>query len=219
MKIGSGDINILVGAAVRVAGLVPQSQSYRETGAAADPIVGPEVGGGVVETKGETPEAGPEKAGKGSNPGAVEVSRVIRQFGQALAGTRDDQQLNRRELVELHSLRKRDRAVRSHEQAHRAAGAGLVTGGSYSYERGPDGNRYAVAGEVQIDIYRESTPRATIIKMGKVKRAALAPVDPSSQDQRVAAQADRIMARARREMNNNIDPGMESGKPLIDILV
>ena len=43
-------------------------------------------------------------------------------------------------------------------------------------------------------------PRATILKMQQVVRAALAPADPSSQDQQVAAAAAAAIARARVEL-------------------
>jgi hypothetical protein len=82
-----------------------------------------------------------------------------------------------------------------------AAGAGVVMGGaSYQYQRGPDGKMYAVGGEVKIDTSRERDPQDTIRKMQQVKRAALAPAQPSGQDRSVAAQASQIEAEARIEM-------------------
>ena len=62
-------------------------------------------------------------------------------------------------------------------------------GAHFQYKRGPDGRRYAVAGEVSIDTSPEKDPRATLQKMRTVERAALAPAHPSPQDRRVAAQA------------------------------
>jgi hypothetical protein len=61
---------------------------------------------------------------------------------------------------------------------------------------------YAVGGEVKIDISPESTPEATIRKMQQVRKAALAPAQPSSTDRAVAAQATQIEAQARIEKNN-----------------
>jgi hypothetical protein len=113
----------------------------------------------------------------------------------------DGEPLTREEIARLAELKKRDRVVRAHEQAHMAAAAGLVRRGmSLSYQKGPDGRRYAVAGEVQIDASKESTPSETIVKMKKVRAAALAPVDPSSQDRRVAAGAMAKMSQARMEL-------------------
>ena len=99
-------------------------------------------------------------------------------------------------------LQKRDREVRAHEQAHVAAGGQYVRGGAqYQYESGPDGRRYAVGGEVSIDTSRVSgDARGTIRKAQAVRRAALAPADPSTQDYRAAASASRIEAEARRDL-------------------
>ena len=46
-------------------------------------------------------------------------------------------------------LRQTDRQVRAHEQAHLAAAGGLARGVSFTYVTGPDGQRYAVGGEVR----------------------------------------------------------------------
>ncbi len=106
-----------------------------------------------------------------------------------------------RRLIE--ELKKRDREVKSHESAHIAAGGGLVKGGAkFNYETGPDGQRYAIGGEVQIDIAPDKDPQRTIQKMQQVRSAALAPADPSGQDRAVAAKAAQIEAQARMELNS-----------------
>ena len=109
--------------------------------------------------------------------------------------------LTRKEQMEVRGLRKRDQEVRAHEQAHIAAGAGVTRGGPrYEFERGPDGGLYAVEGEVSIDTSEARTPEETIRKMERVKAAALAPANPSSQDRRVAAQAAAKAQKARAEI-------------------
>jgi hypothetical protein len=91
--------------------------------------------------------------------------------------------------------------VHSHELAHLAAAGGYArSGASYTYKRGPDGRDYAVGGEVQIDTSSARTPEATVAKMQVVRQAALAPADPSSQDQLVAAQASVQIAKAAQEL-------------------
>ncbi|ACV37473.1 hypothetical protein CAP2UW1_4232 [Candidatus Accumulibacter phosphatis] len=55
-------------------------------------------------------------------------------------------------------LRATDRNVRAHELAHIAAGAGLTGAASFTYQLGPDNQRYAVAGEVSIDISSGGDP-------------------------------------------------------------
>lgn len=113
----------------------------------------------------------------------------------------DGEPLTESEVQILNELKQRDREVRAHEQAHIAAAAGLATSGaSFAYTRGPDGQRYATGGEVGIDTSPASTPEATIAKMQTVRRAALAPAQPSSTDRRVAAVAGRRLAQARMEL-------------------
>lgn len=111
-------------------------------------------------------------------------------------------ELTPEEEKEVEKLKKIDREVRAHEQAHQAAGGGLIRGGpNYQYQKGPDNRNYAVAGEVQIDISPvPGDPQATIMKMQQVKRAAMAPADPSPQDRAASARASQIEAQARQEL-------------------
>jgi len=103
----------------------------------------------------------------------------------------------------VEQLRSTDRAVRAHEAAHIAAGGSYVSGAaSYTYQTGPDGQRYAVGGEVSIDTSPESTPAATIRKMEAVRAAALAPADPSATDRAVAASAAQVAAQAQTELRS-----------------
>ncbi|PKO86765.1 MAG: hypothetical protein CVU18_13300 [Betaproteobacteria bacterium HGW-Betaproteobacteria-12] len=106
---------------------------------------------------------------------------------------------------QVDALKQTDRKVRSHEQAHMAAGAGLVRGSSYAYQAGPDNKRYAVAGEVSIDTSPGRTPEETIAKAQQIRAAALAPADPSTQDRRVAAAASQMEMQARQEMAQAAD--------------
>lgn len=112
------------------------------------------------------------------------------------------QQLSPEEQKEVEELKKRDAEVRRHEQAHLAAAGSLARSGpQYEYVVGPDGKRYAVSGEVQIDTSDvRDDPEATIKKAQKIKKAALAPDHPSSQDTRIAAEATRMESEARREL-------------------
>src|SRR5690606_18635988 len=71
---------------------------------------------------------------------------------------------------------------------------------SFTYESGPDGARYAVDGEVSVDTSPEETPEETIAKAQVIRRAALAPAEPSAADRSVAAQATQMEAQARAEL-------------------
>jgi hypothetical protein len=103
----------------------------------------------------------------------------------------------------LTKLKTRDQQVRAHEQAHLAASGGYAKGGAtFSYEQGPDGQLYAVGGEVGIDTSPvKGDPKATIRKAAIIRAAAEAPMDPSSQDRMVAAQAGQMSAQAQRELD------------------
>ncbi len=112
-----------------------------------------------------------------------------------------EEELSDEDKSQLRELKKRDTEVRTHEQAHLAASGGHATSGaSYTYQKGPDGQNYAIGGEVSIDTSAESTPEATIQKMATVQKAALAPASPSGQDRSVAASAAQAKMQAQQEL-------------------
>ncbi|MEM9177228.1 MAG: putative metalloprotease CJM1_0395 family protein [Myxococcota bacterium] len=136
-----------------------------------------------------------EARGEGAASGASSEA------SQAGSGSGRPGELTPEEQEEVTRLKKRDAEVRAHENAHKAAAGRHARGGpTYEYERGPDGRRYAVGGEVQIDTSPvPNDPDATILKMRQVRRAALAPAEPSPQDRRVASEAAQQEAAARQE--------------------
>ena len=122
--------------------------------------------------------------------------------GQSKDGEkRDASGLTEAERDQVKELKKRDTEVRNHERAHQAAGGQYAGSPSYTYQTGPDGRRYAIGGEVSIDISPERDPAATIAKMERVRSAATAPAEPSPQDYKVAAAADKARMEAQRELN------------------
>src|SRR5690606_19926316 len=105
------------------------------------------------------------------------------------------------EQIKIQQLKARDSEVKAHEQAHAGVGGSYAGAPSYSYQQGPDGKRYAVGGEVQIDIAPiANDAKATITKMQQVQAAALAPAQPSSADLSVAAKAAQQAQQARAEL-------------------
>ncbi|WP_286239795.1 putative metalloprotease CJM1_0395 family protein [Neptuniibacter halophilus] len=105
------------------------------------------------------------------------------------------------ELEITRELAKRDREVRAHEQTHAAIGGQYASAPSYSYERGPDGRLYAVAGEVKIDTSPiPNDPQATLEKAEIIQRAALSVAEPSSADRAAAAEARVMAIEARAEI-------------------
>ena len=112
------------------------------------------------------------------------------------------EQLSKEEQVQIQQLKRRDLEVKSHEQAHlSAAGALAIGGASFTYTTGPNGVRYATGGEVNIDTSSvEGDPAASLRKADAIRRAALAPTSPSSQDQLVANRATGMAEAARTEL-------------------
>lgn len=111
------------------------------------------------------------------------------------------QELSAEELQAVEELKARDREVRAHEMAHLASAGQHARGGpSYTFQQGPDGRRYAIGGEVPIDVGEEKTPEQTIQKMRAVRSAAMAPANPSPADRSIAASASALEAQARQEI-------------------
>ena len=132
---------------------------------------------------------------------AVALSEAL----QSAAGKADGMittELTPEEKKIVAELKARDAEVRQHERAHlAAAGSSAAGGASFDYVTGPDGQRYATGGEVQLDTGTVTgDPEATIRKAQQIRRAALAPAQPSSQDRSVAAAATRMEMEARIEL-------------------
>jgi hypothetical protein len=109
-------------------------------------------------------------------------------------------------------LKRTEERVIAHEMAHKAVGGQYAGAIRYSYTRGPDGKLYITGGEVSIDVSEEETPEETIRKMEIVKRAALAPSDPSPQDYAVAQRAAIQEMKARLELLQSTFKQGEEGR-------
>ena len=161
----------------------------------------------IDEAQQRTDEQKQDRRGDEANDRAQEEERVQ-------ARRQQDEQEQRQLEVEqrqLQQLAERDREVKAHEQAHQAVGGQYAGAINLTYERGPDGKNYAVAGEVPIDIGKVANdPQATLDKAETVRRAALAPAEPSSQDRRVAAQAVQIALEARAEIQQQQQEALTS---------
>ena len=119
-----------------------------------------------------------------------------------LSNTKSYSELSDQEKAEVRRLKALDAHVHQHEEAHKQAAGELTVGTpNYQYTTGPDGKRYAVAGDVKIETSKDSRgPAETITKAIKIRMAALAPSDPSSQDRNVAAQAMKMEQQAQLEL-------------------
>ncbi len=128
----------------------------------------------------------------------------------------EEEQTRAQELEQsrvISQLKSRDQEVRAHEAAHAAVGGAFTGSPNFSYEQGPDGKRYAVGGEVSVDLSSvKGDPSATIAKMQKVHAAALAPVHPSIQDTRVASTATQMILQAQSELLTELGHELDANK-------
>ena len=109
--------------------------------------------------------------------------------------------LSAEDQANIDKLKKIDRQVSLHEQAHLAAAAGIaVSGANYTLQRGADGISYAVGGDVRIDTSPGRTPEETLRKARIIQAAAQAPADPSGPDRSIAAQAKIMEMQASAEI-------------------
>lgn len=134
----------------------------------------------------------------------VEAAAANNQGAASRTATRPQptaEQLSEADQAIIAQLKARDQEVRVHEAAHKAAGGQFTGAMQLEYEQGPDGKRYAVGGEVSIDVGPVSgDPQATVDKARTIQQAALAPAQPSAQDRRVAAQAMQMELKAMQEL-------------------
>lgn len=135
-------------------------------------------------------QAAAEQAKQQQSQAQAQQAQEQAKQAQEKAQTQQQQQVD--------SLKARDSEVKAHEHAHATVGGQYAQSPSFKYEKGADGQRYATDGEVQIDVSAVGgDPLATINKMKQVYAAAMAPVDPSSADIRVAAEALQKMNEAK----------------------
>jgi hypothetical protein len=148
----------------------------------------------------ERPQSNPNASSQGLGSDTLPDNAEGESAGKESAEEQQKQQQQLSEQQEIESLKQRDQEVRAHEQAHAAVGGQYAGSPQYEFQTGPDGRRYAVGGEVSIDIAEEPTAEQTLRKMQQVKAAALAPAEPSPQDLRVATEATQKAFEARSEI-------------------
>ena len=141
------------------------------------------------------------------SPEAIALYNAEQQTGDGSESGREgnsqtgEEELTQQEQREVSELKTTDAEVKAHEHAHKAAAAGLSTSApNYEYETGPDGKKYVVAGDVNVSYRSSSDPEVNLKNAQQLRAAALAPADPSSQDRKVAMQAEREIAQARQEI-------------------
>ncbi len=178
----------------RTSDIVPRLSTARVSSGTASTDTAPAVGDRVAISHAGRQQLQGSASGQAST-GSAEESRA----GQALLPPDD---LDTTAQQALQALRQRDREVRLHEQAHLLTAGPFAKGApQYTYQTGPDGKRYAVGGAVPIDLSAiPGDPQATVQKALTIRRAALAPADPSGADLAVAAKAAALAVRAQQEL-------------------
>jgi hypothetical protein len=89
--------------------------------------------------------------------------------------------------------------VRAHELAHYHAGQPYSRQPEYFFVTGPDGRQFAVSGVTPMDtILDPANPSATLAKLRILRRAALAPKEPSPRDREAAERLQRMIDALER---------------------
>lgn len=167
--------------------------------AMADVAIGAGASKRPVENTAQLSQRTPERPQSLAQRSSDEASKDEKKPSQPGATNSSGEPLTKEEESQVRELKRRDAEVKAHEQAHAAVGGAYASAPKYTYTKGPDGKKYAIGGEVQIDTSPERTPDATIRKMDIVIAAALAPAEPSSQDRAVARQAQQQRQEAQNE--------------------
>ncbi|MCX4026374.1 catalase [Endozoicomonas sp. SM1973] len=153
----------------------------------------------IVQAQQESEEQSSQQVQQQPNQ-QIQEQQQVQEQQQQLEQQQQAQQ-EQQDLAVIRELARRDREVRAHEQAHQAVGGRFAGAASFTLQRGPDGVAYAVGGEVPIDAGPvANNPEATIQKAQTIRRAALAPAQPSAQDRAVAAQATQLELQARQDL-------------------
>lgn len=90
--------------------------------------------------------------------------------------------------------------VIQHERAHMQAGGEFAGAASYVYVKGADGRTYITGGEVSMKVPAGGDLEKLKYALERVKRAAMAPADPSPQDTKTAAMASAKQAAVNQEI-------------------
>jgi hypothetical protein len=150
--------------------------------------------------------------GAQAEKGVDSLSRETENRSEKPSSIEDKVTLSAEAQQKLRDLSARDQEVRAHEAAHAAIGGRYAGSPKLSYEQGPDGRRYAVEGKVNIDTSEiPGDPQRTLEKAETIKRAALAPQNPSAADRAIAARATQMAATARMEMSAEKNETLQEG--------
>tara|TARA_Y100001936_G_scaffold247633_1_gene293841 strand:- start:29787 stop:30572 length:786 start_codon:yes stop_codon:yes gene_type:complete len=127
----------------------------------------------------------------------IEIDSILRDEARAKksGAAVDTRGLTAREIALMEQLQRRHREVTRHEMDHFRTGQPYASFPQYYYVRGPLNRQFAVSGIVKFDASLiRGDVSATVFKLEKLRRAALAPRTPSSQDRQIAAELSRLIS-------------------------
>lgn len=120
----------------------------------------------------------------------------------------------------LAKLQARDAKVRAHEARHVMAAGGQAAGApTYTYQTGPDGQRYAIGGSVNISMRTTGDPEADARQARTARRAALATGEPSARDMQTAMRATSRAALAKQRALEQYAQEEAQALPVASIVV
>jgi len=135
-----------------------------------------------------------------ANRQQIRINAILRDEARAKSdgAPTDARGLTVREIALLGQLQRRDREVKRHEMEHFQTGQPYASFPQYFYVTGPLNRQFAISGIVIFDASRLlGNKEETLVKLEKLRRAALAPRMPSNQDRQVAAELARLISILR----------------------
>jgi hypothetical protein len=189
-------------------GAEPTQPAAHADGFAASPELAEEGGGQTHAAPGSGTSSGTSSSGGVSSPngqpppGSTEAANF--QHDQALAAHTGSEGCGCPACTSANptaQLEARDKEVKEHEQQHLAEDGPDAQGGpSFDTVSASNGKQYAVGGKVHVNTSEfPGDPQKTIERMQRIKRASMAPKDPSAQDYATAGQAASKLAKAQND--------------------
>lgn len=103
-----------------------------------------------------------------------------------------------REIALFGRLQRHRRDVMRHEIERFQTGQPYASFPQYFYVRGPLNRLFAISGIIKFNVSPiRGNKKETLIKLGKLQRAALAPRTPSNQDRQVVVELARLICSLR----------------------
>lgn len=134
----------------------------------------------------------------------ISSGQIIGRLGSThvlVAKERETNAPDSKEQKAVEDLKRRDKEVRAHESAHGGDPRLVKIGAAqFDYTIGPDGKAYATGGRVTLSTGNARTPEEALSKAEALKKAAMAPGEPSSKDFQALNSAVAMEFEARNQI-------------------